>query len=427
MNILKSKNMTVAIWDFGTFGPYLAERLARDCKKVYLCCPRSTGFPMADRDLIGTGIPGVTKILETEFFERVPEYTYTIFPFIGHAGIQLDIVRQGGLVLGTRKGDEIEKDRKLFKQILLNQGLHIVPFNGEEKIMETIGFDATRSLMQGTKNKWIKFSEYRGVAETYQHLTYEESEDFLFEMAHNFGSHRHNFSALWEDHVKGVEVGDDSLFSNGKYLSKCLWGIEKKDESYSCRVISHDKLPYVIKQIHDGMTPIMAGYGVHSPISAEYRVAKRGLAYFIDPTQRFGSPPGEIICEIWDDLPELFRAISAGEDIVPKEVKKYGASVFLYSGRLIKEVTPVTIPEKFQQWVKLQNFCIDKDGTRKCWTQDAGDVLGSAVGLGDSLAEAQCNAMEAAESVKAEGIYFNSNTFDEADESIAEAKRLGVW
>jgi hypothetical protein len=35
--------------------------------------------------------------------------------------------------------------------------------------------------------------------------------------------------------------------------------------------------------------------------------------------------------------------------------------------------------------------------------------------------------MEAAESVKAEGIYFNSNTFDEADESIAEAKRLGVW
>jgi predicted RNase H-like HicB family nuclease len=64
---------------------------------------------------------------------------------------------------------------------------------------------------------------------------------------------------------------------------------------------------------------------------------------------------------------------------------------------------------------------------RKCWTQDAGDVLGAAVGIGDSLEEAQCNAVEAAESVKAEGIYFNTNTFDEADENIAEAKRLGVW
>jgi hypothetical protein len=428
---MKAKDMTVAIVDYGTFGPSIAERFARDCKQTILYCPRSSGFPGNDRDLIGTGIPGVTKVLEEEFFALIPGIDLFIFPFLGMAGLQSYLASQGKLVFGCRNGDRLERDRKFFKQTLLDVGLPIIPFDGKQIIKEVKGFDEIRQMLMQTKDKYLKFSDLRGMGETRYHADYATSEEWLFEFTHIARSQRHTFPVIFEDSIKTpdtVEIGGELYHTQGKYLSLGLFGIEDKDASYSCHIISPDEMPKLVQGVHDRMLPIFKQFDVRSVVATEMRCPDKYTAYFNDITMRHPCPPYEILLECWDNLPEIYRAIAAGEDVTPKQNAKHAASVVINSLRVQNEDTPVSFPEKYNDRVKLQNYCIDANGTHICIPQDKGEVLGLVVGLSnDSLEEAQMEALEIAESIKAEGISFMADTFDRTDEKIEKARKLGVW
>jgi hypothetical protein len=355
-----------------------------------------------------------------------------VFPFINNGGEQIDIIRQGIPVFGTRLGDELERDRMLFKQTLLDVGLPIVPFNGKPNLkeMEFSGFDSLRSILQRTKDKYIKISDLRGHGETRHHIDYEHSEEWLFQMGHQWGSQRHDFKVMIEDCIKSentVEVGDDRYIVDGKTMPKLLFGVEDKDASYTCKVISPDNVPDLLQNIHKKMAPIFKNYGIRSIVSTEMRVPDKNTAYFTDITMRHPSPPSEITCAIWKNLADLYLGVAKGEDVKPEEKAQWAASVFLYTSRIQNEVTPVNFPDKYRERVKLQNYCIDKTGQYKCIPQDGGDCLGAVVGLGDTMEEAQMNALEIAEEVKAEGMHYAENTFDKMDETIEKATKLGVW
>jgi len=423
---MMKRKLKIGFLDYGTFLS-TADRFARDGHDVMYYCPRSSAFPTNDRDIIGTGIEGITKVLEDEFYAKLKECDFVVFPYINDGGKQVDIVNQGIPVFGTRNGDMLERNRKLLKQALLSVGLPIVPFDGKQEIKEVIGFDAVRSMLQQTKDKWMKFSDLRGYGETRHHIDYEDSEEWLFEWSHLVGVQRHDFSVIFEDSIEGVEIGGDLWYTNKTYLPLGLYGIEDKDASYSCRIIAPEKIPALVRDVNNRMIPIFAPYDPRSVISTEMRVPNKTTACVIDLTLRHPSPPTEINNLIWKNLPYIYFAVARGESIMPETTAKCAASLVLYSARVQNEITPVSFPSKYRNNVSLQNYCIDKNGKYKCIPQDKGDVLGLVAAEGRTLEEAQVEVLEIAETIKAEGIHFDKATFDKVDEDIDKARKLGLW
>ena len=424
---LLPKDLSICIVDFGSFG-YFLERLVPHFKKVGFSCPRSSGFPKTDRDDIGSGFQGVEKIPWPDFWNKYQEYDIFWFPFIGMGDLANHLRSLGKHVISTFKGEMIERDRGLFKDKLVELGLPVIPYRGHKKGKCVHGWDELRKEMQANTDFWIKMSDFRGLGETHHVRDYADSEKWLFELGHLLagGGRLNTFPFYLEDNIKAEELGDDVWFNGKKYLDRCLYGIEDKDSGYLCKVVDYKKLPSLVKNVNDKMIPYLLECGLQSPISNEIRVVNKTLAYYNDATQRVGSPPGEIICEIWVNLPEILVAIAYGEDVVPEYEKKYGASVFLYSERLKSETTPVLVPIGVRRWVKLQNVMKEEDGKLCCVSQDEGAVLGAAVGLGNSKLEAEENALAVARQVKADGIYYAETTFERIEESIEKAEELGL-
>jgi hypothetical protein len=423
--MLTPKDLSICMVDFGTF-TYMLDCLVPAFKKVAIACPRSSGFPKTDRDDIGSGIEGVENIPWPDFWNRYHDYDIFWFPFIGHGGLANHLRSMGKKVISTFKGEDIERDRGFFKDKLVEVGLPVIPYRGYKHGKCVHGWDELRKEMQANENFWIKMSDFRGLGETHHVKDYADSERWLFELGHLLacGRQLHTFPFHLEDHIPAEEMGDDVLFNGKNYLSKCLYGKEDKDSGYLCKVVEFKKLPPMMKEVHDKMLPYFRACGLQSPISTEIRAVSKILGYWNDATQRIGSPPGEIMSEIWN-LPEILVAIAYGEDIVPQEVKKYGASIFLYSEQLKTEPVSVTIPMGLKRWVKLQN-CMRQDGRHICIPQDEGSVLGSVVGIGDTKLEAEENALEVAGQVKAEGIYYAESVFERIEEDLEKAKEFGL-
>lgn len=421
-----SKDLSIMMVDFGTF-TYFLERLVPHFKKVGLSCPRSSGFPQTDRDDIGSGIPGVEKIPWPEFWNRYHEYDIFWFPFIGQGGLANHLRSMGKKVISTFRGEMIERDRGLFKDKLSELGLPVIPYRGYKKGKCVHGWDELRKEMQANSDFWVKMSDFRGIGETHHVKEYAESERWLFDIGHllSSGGRLHTFPFYLEDNIEAEELGDDVLFNGNKYLDRCLYGKEDKDSGYLCKVVDYKKLPPVLKNVHDKMVPYFRECGLQSPISTEIRMVDKILGYWNDATQRVGSPPGEIMCEIWVNLPEILVALAYGEDVVPEFEKKYGASIFLYSENLKRESTPVIVPLGVRRWVKLQN-CMRDNGNLVCISQDEGAVIGAAIGLGNTKLEAEENALEVACQVKAEGIYYAESVFDKIEESLEKSDELGM-
>ena len=429
----KPEDLVIAIIDYGTF-TYFAERLVGHFKKVYITNPRSGPFPLTDRDDIASGLAGVTNIPWPEFWKHIEEIDIIWFPFINDGWMAQDFRNRGKLVVSTGAGEILERDRDLFKKTLISRGLPVIPYRDYPNGLTVFGWDALREQMQYNKNFWVKMSDFRGIGETHKVKDYDESEHWLFELGHLLGGQRRTFPFHLEDHMDGEEIGDDPWFNGTKFFDKLLYGKEEKDAGYLCKVISYSKLPQIVKDIHDKMIPELKKYGVQSPLSTELRVHDKDTAFFTDACMRIGSPPGELICEMWANLPEMLVAVASGEDIeqevsIDEDDNKpalYGASIFLYSEKLKSEITTVTFPKSIGRWVKLQNY-YRRDGKSFCIPQDGGSCIGSAIGIGSTAESAEMKALEVAEQIRADGLHYSENVFDRIDESVEKARKLGVW
>lgn len=420
------KDLTICIVDYGAF-TYFAERLAPHFKKVFVTVPRESGFAKTDRDDICSGISGVERLSWPDFWKRIDEVQVVWFPFINQGWMAEHLRSIGKKVISTFGGEMLERDRDLFKQTLVNCGLPVIPYKEHKEGLTVFGWDALRTEMKNNENFWVKMSDFRGIEETHCVRNYSESERWLFEVGHLLcsGGRLNTFPFHLEDNVKAEEGGDDLFFNGKKFLDRGLQSIEDKDSGCLSKVVNYKDLPFMFRNIHERTLPVFQAYGIQSPVSTEIRVVNKRLGYYNDATQRVGSPPGEIMCEIFDNLPEILVAMAYGEDIMPVASKKYGASIFLYSERLIEEATTVLIPFGIKRWVKLQS-AMKQDGQYICMPMDKGSVLGAAVGLGNTIVEAETNALAVADQIKADGIYYSETVFDRIEATLDKAKALGV-
>src|SRR5271167_4978449 len=105
---------------------HVARRLARDYGRVYYWTPWETAFPRLKDALIGDGYP---DLVTPESIEAVKdECQLFVFPDIGYADLQVELVNQGKAVWGCRHADELEALRGKFMQVLGTTNLPVPRF-----------------------------------------------------------------------------------------------------------------------------------------------------------------------------------------------------------------------------------------------------------------------------------------------------------
>lgn len=410
--------------DYGYF-PEMAKRMAEEYGTVYYGASWHSYNPTPDKCWMGLNIP---SLIHMEEYDMVADNVDLLAFFdVGDHAKQEAYRRRGKKVFGAGCAELIELDRAHFKDVLKQAGLSGPPY-------EIIyGIDALRDYLKTRENLWVKIdSKWRGIKETWFHEDWESSITTVDELAHTLGCFRNMFRFVVEECWPGLETGCDFFISDGRYLPIGTYGFEEKNEGYICKATPLTEMPKAVRAINDGMAPFYEMWNTCGMASTEVRVLcealykfKVGEPYFLDATQRAGSPPAEIISALYTNLPHIIRACANGEMITPAPRAKYAAQVILKSAQAMHESCPVSVEKGFEDRVKFRRQCMIED-QMFIIPMHGDEIIGSAVGWGNTRGEAQDMALEAADKVHCKELYYNCAVFQELDETLANAEALGL-
>ena len=405
---MKLKDKTVRIYGYGLFECFMALKLKETFGKVELYVPWKGSYPLPIKSLIGEGLPGVKKI--ENFFKDIDKVDLFCFFDVGDGDLQDWLRKLGKRVFGTGKSEALEYDRVGFKNILKSVGLPVSPFKVVKGIQE-LRIELTK---EESKGKWVKVSTYRGLCETFQNKGIKYSQSKLDVMATKLGAFREEQEFLVEDSIPGKEIGTDCFLANGEMLNYVTFGIENKDKSYSCKVVSKDKLPPAIYQVDNALSPVYKRLKINGMISSEVRVGRDKKPYFIDFCARAGSPPSELICELYSNLSDIIWFVAGGEFIEPKVKYKFGAEVLIKSEMAMTDWVPLDFHEDNLDVLKLRNLC-KVNGQYYYVPQDGGSIIGAALGFGNTEKEAQEDALKNCSLLDCEESHYDETCFEGKD------------
>jgi hypothetical protein len=314
-------------------------------------------------------------------------------------------------------------DRSFFKDTLKGVGLPFAPYR------IVYGIDSLSSILRKEDDLWVKMDvTIRGVKETFHHIDWKSSINEIDELAHKLGFYRDVAEFMVEVPVEkeGVEIGDDSMRLHGECFENSLYGIEVKGDGYSCKVMPSDKLPVPIQIVNKAMLPIYRKYDINGAISTENRWGKEKKAYYIDACMRMGNPPAACISEIRKNFSKVCDGIANGIKVKEELNAKYAAELSVEAQNADCESIPMEIDEKDFHSIKIRRACKIGDQYYNIPFHDKVSTVVKAVGLGDTLEEAQGRCMEAAENFKCKGKTFNKNTFEELNEITDRSVSLGI-
>ena len=436
--------LTCRIYGYGIFEIFLAQALGPmngGFGKVELFCPWMDSFCKPAPRWIGRNIPGVTRIWE--FFDNKDKVDTWAFFDVGDADIQQDLRAQGRAIFGTggrQKKDgspgpaasEIEIDRMLFKKTLIKRGLAV------PKWKNITGIDNLRILAEEKPGFWVKpHVGERGIFETFYVESYEQAAIIFDWIAHELGPMRNVTEFMTEASIPGVEPGSDYFLSHGIPFERGLYGWENKGDGYACKVMKLSDMPQAVRKINDTMSPTWKECDIDGAISTEIRVGKSRVPYFGDACQRMGNPPAACISEIYENFPEIVRGIAHGEAVEPEfrgaEKDEDGSDKPVYAAELTIEASgadekPIPFEMGKDEWrnIKLRTACrIDGEYYNLPFKKN-GSTVAKAVGIGNSVEEAESKALEAAEKFRCKGKFYNKAVFEELHEAINEGKKYGV-
>ena len=408
------EHSTILCYDRGDH-TYLAEKIAQTAKEVLFYTPILGPHPVIRDDQIGFGLDGVEKI--DDFEEYKDKVDMIFFPSVYDGEKALKLREEGHRVFGS--WDEIELDRILFLDTLEEVGLKPVPTRLVKGIDEAIEY------LTGKENKWIKTPYYRGDFNTVHYHNIKTFMPWFNFMRARLGERGSSTMEILiqDDFPCEVETGGDRYCIDGQFTEKGLVGYEIKDKGYIFKVTN--KMPKIIDDIDEKMGPVLGKNNYRGAWSTECRINKNGDVRFTDATARFGSPPGEAMCEIFKDFGQTVLDVADG--IVPdlKEVATYGATIILTSWFNEEKEICVQFPKEFKQNVKLQN-CYKYKDDYYCVENETDGYFGSVATWGNSIKEVTEKAKEIAESVVCLGKEYNSSVFDEAEECIKAGEKFGI-
>lgn len=371
-------DVTALVFDHG-LGLPIAERLARDCKRVLYHSPWEEGFSTINKGILGDGIPGIERC--DDYWSVKDEVDLWVMPDIQHAGLQTELRVQGRAVWGSGHASRLETNREYFLKVLEQCGLDVPKFK------VCVGITALRQELKERENVYIKISKYRGSLETKHFRSWQLDANLLDLWAVRFGGVRELVRFLVFDAIETpLEIGGDTYCVNGQWPSLMLHGLEAKDKSYFAAVTEQDSMPEQVRQVNECFGPVLEKFGYANEWSVEIRVLGDKF-YFIDPTCRMGLPSTSSQLELWDNWSEILWHGAHGELVDPEPTAKFSAEIIL-NAKADEGLWPsAEIPDDLKQWVKLHDCC-EVDGVR-CFPRQAGDSenCGWLVAIGDSPAE----------------------------------------
>jgi hypothetical protein len=414
------KERIVCVIDFGGHNE-IAIELAKSFGTVYYYTEWRDPFPTYQKKIIGTGIPNVIRIYDLEPIEDTVDLWYFCDLFYGHKADKLR--KSGKTVFGAGLGENLELDRKGFKDLMVNLGM---PVN---KNKEVIGITNLREYLKENFDVYVKLNaDMRGHLESAHCENYDLYKPVLDALQHQLGLDCESAEFLVETPIRpAIEYGYDGSFNGNDYPKNAMFGVEIKDAAYGCVVVDYDKLPKKVKEYNEKLKPILQGYDYRGAIGNEIRHKEKGEAYLIDIYCRQPQPPTSLQIRMIEDYGVFAYETALGRNVDIKFKSKYGVMIVICSDWAKTEPQAIYFDEKYRDNISIKNLAI-RDGiyyyipTIGCEMQEIGAVCGQ----GNTLKEAKNKCIEAAKSIKGYGIKINCDALEEAQEEIDKLKNYGI-
>lgn len=407
--------LTICVVDNNS-GSYVsvAKRLSKFFQKTYYYSCNQSSFPRLSLDNIGRGYDDIERV--DEFWGRLDEFDIIIFPDIYFNDWGKHLREIGKMVWGGCESEILETNRKIFKDELVNVGLPVAT------TQYIIGITNLKEYLQNVKDKWIKISYFRGELETFHHIDFNQSKQWLNEMSYTMGPMAERIEFQVEDSIESIaEIGCDGWCINGEYPSSMLWGIEVKDCGYVCKSVKYNDLPEPIKQVNDKFKPVLEKYKHTGFYSNEIRYTNNGLAYYTDGALRVGSPAGNCYLDLIDNWGDIIEKGCNGKLVKPNYTSTYAVEIILKSEYCNKGYLNVKYPDEYKDNIKLKG-CFKINGVEYVipFTHCGFDMLefASVVVCGDNLDEIITQAIEIASTVEGFKVQFNTDALSEALEKL---------
>ena len=401
------KDKKVLVFDNGLFVS-LAERLAnmKAFAQVDYFRDWQDGFCDGRELIVGSGLEefGVNRV--KYFWPVVNDYDLFVFADCWHGDLQEYLRSIGKRVWGAGNRSDLELARWKTKQLMGEVGL---PVNSSEQIQ---GLENLRVYLQKHEDVFVKISAFRGLGETFESESYDQSKGQLDELRSKYGAMMDMVMFIVEKKIPDAkEVGYDGYCIDGEFPNSSFWGVEIKDKAYFGKLVDYDKLPQTVRDANTKLSYHMDGY--RQFWSTELR-EKDGKGYVIDITARHASPAGETFIQACENLPEVLYYGADGKLIHAEWSAKFAAQIIFCSEWAESHWQAVEFPEEVRPFVKLYNHC-RVDGMDYVVPQLADmKQVGSVVGLGNTPDEARNAAKEIAKQVKGYDLEAETDALDKA-------------
>lgn len=409
-------DVVCCVVDRGTFFP-VAVRLARDFKKVYVCCPNGESFETVGNDSRGHNYPGVEAI--RDFWPIKNEIDLFVFPDCRDWGLQLELESQGYPVWGSKRAEDLESMRGLWLEVAQRVGL---PMPHTEVVQ---GLQAAREYLYEHRHekKFVKISRYRGDMETWCAGDWLVTRDKLDTLANKWRGLQNILTFYIQDELKTqIEGGADSYFV-GDFPDEVIIGYEKKDKGYFAGVMPRQEMPREIWKPSELVAPVLRSFGYCNFFSTEVRVVD-GESHLLDPCCRCPSPAGEEQLEMYANFAEIVWRGANGELVQPKWAGRYcGELVIMWTGEM-EGGKCLRVPEEVRPWVKLF-ACAYVDGAFH-FPHGQDNPLGCVVGMGDTPREVIEHLKEVRAALADQPVELAVEPLAELIEEIEEAKEKGI-
>lgn len=407
---------TAIVYDRGGLYLYCAEKLAEKYKTVYYYLAEADAYPTSQKARIGEGLPGVKRV--HDFWGCIDEADIIYF-FDCYDGEMQHWLRSKGLrVFGSGRGEQIEIDKIKFLDTLKEVGLPVAP----TKLCK--GMDELEKHLESCKDTvWLK-NMHRGDFETKKFRNPDQIRPFLHDLRKRLGTAANDVEILVQSKIDSVaEVGYDGFCVNGEFTKNCIVGYELKDEGFVGKVF--DETPPFLGEINEAFGPVFSKLGYNGNYSTEIRVTDGGERYYIDATCRVPSPPGEVMCEVYENWAEATWQIAGGEVPELKPTAPFVACVILVSPWHEAHELCVQFPPAIAANIKLKNHT--KEGeSYYCIPNNNGGFFGAAVAWGKTLDEAIEKVLECAKQVEADEFKFDDAMFDDALKQVETGAKYGL-
>jgi hypothetical protein len=406
---------TVLVYDYGLFLSF-AQTLSKSFGRVLYYRTWEGSFPSTTEHCVGEGVEGVESV--EDIWRHLDEIDLFVFLDVYAGELQLYLQSIGKRVWGSRRGEELETKRTHSKRALEGVGLDA----GSWK--EIKGIAALRSYLKRNEEQYVKISSTRGDAETFFARDYQNIQPRIDELAAKLGPYQEQMRFICEDKIPdAVEFAYDGYSVDGQYPNQCCYGIEAKSRGYLGHFVDYDALPEQLLDMNAAVAPLLKQYQYRNFFAMEARITEDGVPHVIDPACRAGSPPSELLQNLYTNLPDIMWYGAEGVCIDPVPEAEWGAELMIHASWAEKNWLQVEFPPEMADNIKLRNFCV-LDG--KTYITPGAASIGGVVATGKTPKEAQDKVKEIAKEVKGYTVEVEPEAFDEIGEQIKGLKKIGV-